>query len=80
MFRCSKELSHRDVLLSTHNKCFGCEIRKIIFCYTLLSGGHKSMNEFGFRSDPTTGYGVSCPSASKNTVSPGFQWYDILSV
>ena len=27
------------VLLSTHNICFGWEIRKIIFCYTLLSGG-----------------------------------------
>ena len=24
------------VLLSTHNKCFGWEIRKITFCYTLL--------------------------------------------
>ena len=21
------------VLLSTHNKCFGCKIRKLIFCY-----------------------------------------------
>ena len=27
------------VLLSTHNICFGREIRKIIFCDTLLSGG-----------------------------------------
>ena len=27
------------VLLSTHNICFGWEIRKIIFSYTLLSGG-----------------------------------------
>ena len=27
------------VLLSTHNICFGLEIRKIIFKYTLLSGG-----------------------------------------
>ena len=26
-------------LLSTHNICFGWEIRKIIFSYTLLSGG-----------------------------------------
>ena len=29
------------VLLSTHNKCFGCDIRKIIFNYTLLSGDLK---------------------------------------
>ena len=27
------------VLLSTHNICFGLEIKKIIFQYTLLSGG-----------------------------------------
>ena len=27
------------VLLSTHNICFGWEIKKIIFQYTLLSGG-----------------------------------------
>ena len=27
------------VLLSTHNICFEWEIRKIIFFYTLLSGG-----------------------------------------
>ena len=27
------------VLLSTHNICFGCEIRKIIFNNPLLSGG-----------------------------------------
>ena len=26
------------VLLSTHNICFGWEIRKKVFCYTLLSG------------------------------------------
>ena len=37
-FGCLKEPSHR-VLLSTHNICFGLEIRKIIFSYTLLSGG-----------------------------------------
>ena len=29
------------VLLSTHNICFGWEIRKINFCYTLLSGGQQ---------------------------------------
>ena len=27
---------------------------------------HKSLDEFEFRPDPTTDYGVSCPSASKN--------------
>ena len=27
------------VLLSTHNICFGLEIKKIVFHYTLLSGG-----------------------------------------
>ena len=27
------------VLLSTHNVCFGCEIRKVIFSYALLSKG-----------------------------------------
>ena len=29
------------VLLSTHNICFGCEIRKIFFCYALLTEGLK---------------------------------------
>ena len=29
----------KTVLLSTHNICFGWEIRKIIFSYSLLSGG-----------------------------------------
>ena len=35
------------VLLSTHNISFGWEIRKIIFCYALLSGGliHPDMTE-----------------------------------
>ena len=32
-------LTVETVLLSTHNICFGWEIRKIIFSYTLLSGG-----------------------------------------
>ena len=32
-------LKNRLVLLSTHNICFGREIRKIIFSYGLLSGG-----------------------------------------
>ena len=27
------------VLLSTHNICFDCELRKIIFWYTLLTKG-----------------------------------------
>ena len=27
---------------------------------------HKSLDEFEFRPDPTTDYGVSCPWASKN--------------
>ena len=27
------------VLLSTHNMCYGWEMRKIIFEYTLVSGG-----------------------------------------
>ena len=31
-------------LLSTHNKCFGSEIRKIISIYTLLSGGLSMQN------------------------------------
>ena len=38
-FGCSKERLTEKVLLSTHNICFGLEIRKIIFQYTLLSGG-----------------------------------------
>ena len=50
-FGCSKEPSHWDsknrliekVLLSTHNICFGWEIKKIIFSYTLLSVGQCTM-------------------------------------
>ena len=34
------------VLLSTHNICFGREIRKIVFCYALLSGGLDMYNSF----------------------------------
>ena len=34
------------VLLSAHKICFGLEIRKIIFCYTLLSGGQLRHNHF----------------------------------
>ena len=33
------------VLLSTHNICIGWEIKKIIFQYTLLSGGLNSMDK-----------------------------------
>ena len=38
-FVCSKEPSHRDGFLSTHNICFGREIRKLIFIFALLSRG-----------------------------------------
>ena len=38
-FGCSKEQFIETVLLSTHNICFGGEIRKIIFKYAFLSGG-----------------------------------------
>ena len=31
---------------------------------------HKSLDEFEFRPDPTTDYGVSCPWASKKSTSP----------
>ena len=40
---------------------------------------HKSLDEFEFRQDPTTDYGVSCPWASEksmynvvNTLAPSF--------
>ena len=33
---------------------------------------HKSLDEFEFRPDPTTDYGVSCPWASKKSTSPLF--------
>ena len=40
---------------------------------------HKSLDEFEFRHDPTTDYGVSCPRASEksmynvvNTLAPSF--------
>ena len=36
-FGCSKEPSHRGGSFDTHNICFGLEIRKLCFCYTLLS-------------------------------------------
>ena len=38
-FGCSKEPSQGDGFLSTHNICFGLELRKIFFSYSLLSGG-----------------------------------------
>ena len=36
-FGCSKEPSNWDDSLSTHNICFGWEIRKLFFCYPLLT-------------------------------------------
>ena len=38
-FGAQKNRLNETVLLSTHNICFGREIRKIIFSYALLSGG-----------------------------------------
>ena len=34
---------------------------------------HGSLDEFEFRSDPTTDYGVSCPCTSKKSTSPLFR-------
>ena len=39
VFGAQKNCPIEMVLLSTHNICFACEIRKINFQYTLLSGG-----------------------------------------
>ena len=36
-FGAQKNLLIEMVLFSTHNMCFGCEIRKMIFNYALLS-------------------------------------------
>ena len=36
-FGCSKGRLTETVLLSTHNICFGLEIRKLIFWYALLT-------------------------------------------
>ena len=57
-----------DMLLPLYNFIFD-----LIF-FTLIGNKdmHKSLDEFEFRSDPTTGYGVSCPSGSEDIVSPGF--------
>ena len=38
-FGAQKNRLIETVLLSTHNICFGLEIKKIIFQYALLSGG-----------------------------------------
>ena len=35
-FGAQKNRLNETVLLSTHNICFGWEIRKLFFCYTLL--------------------------------------------
>ena len=43
-FVCSKESSHQTVLLSTHNICFGWEIKKIALPYAFLSGGLQSLS------------------------------------
>ena len=34
--------------MSTHNICFGCEIRKFIFCYTLITEGMSWFPQMGF--------------------------------
>ena len=41
-FGAQKNCLIETILLSTHNICFGREIRKIIFNYTLLFGGPES--------------------------------------
>ena len=45
---------------------------RILFILAGNEDIHKSLDEFEFRPDPTTDYGVSCPWASKKSTSPLF--------
>ena len=47
-FGCSKNRLIETVLLSTHNICFGLEIRKIIFSCALLSDGLTQVDAIQF--------------------------------
>ena len=46
IFGAQKNRLIETVLLSTHNICFGWEIRKLIFCYTLLTKGLVLRDEY----------------------------------
>ena len=56
-----RKKSHRLIMGKTKSSRFSAVFDQILF---ILEGNeeiHKSLNEFGFRTGPTTDYGVSCP-------------------
>ena len=55
---------------------FSAVFDRILFILACNEDIHKSLYEFEFRTDPTTDYGVSCPSASKKWMSShNLCWY-----
>ena len=55
---------------------FSVVFDRILFILACNEDIHKSLYEFEFRTDPTTDYGVSCPSASKKWMSShNLCWY-----
>ena len=55
---------------------FSAVFDRILFILAGNEDIHKSLYEFEFRTDPTTDYGVSCPWASKKSMSScNLRWY-----
>ena len=55
---------------------FSAVFDQILFILAGNEDIHKSLYEFEFRTDPTTDYGVSCPWASKKSMSScNLCWY-----
>ena len=52
---------YRLIIEGTSSSHFSTVFDSILFILACNENIHKSLDEFEFRPDPTTGYGVSCP-------------------
>ena len=57
----SMELAALEHLKNRRHHFFSVAIDPILFILAGNEDMHKSLDEFEFRTDPTTDYGVSCP-------------------
>ena len=56
-----KKKSHRLIMGKLRHHIFLAVFDRILFIVAGNEDMHKSLDEFEFRPDPTTDYGVSCP-------------------
>ena len=72
----SKKYPHRLIMGKMVFPLFLCCFDWILLILSCNKNKHLSLDEFEFPPDQTTDYGVSCPWASKTSVSPLFLgWY-----